>query len=822
MEIYLKLLGLGLIIALASVVLYLIKRKTRFDKLSKTYQHIIIGVIFGLLSIMGTEFGVPVEGVTANVRDAAPICAGLIFGAPAGIIAGIIGGVERFLAAYWGRGFYTQIACSVSTIFAGFFAAFMRKYLLENQRPSFLFAFFTGLVAEVVHLTFIFITHLSESQTAIKIVEIVTLPMVFATSVTAAIAALFVDITSKEIHKKRVKEVRISKVFQRWLLIIVFISYAATTTFVYAIQTNTATLNVIDSLKVGLNDATSDLSFAFVDDVYATSDDAIFGVLSTRRVGDKGYFVAYKTDGTEVYKGGTSLSFSDINNKYSLYKYYKIEVDGKEYCIMAVEYSSYYIIGTILAKDAFANRDAAIYINTFMEIIIFALLFIALFFLIKRLIVDNVKRVNSSLQKITNGYLETRVDVSGTVEFNELARDINKTVVALEGYIEEAASRIDKELALARDIQTSSLPSVFPPFPKIKKYDLFATMTTAKEVGGDFYDFYMVGDNKIAFLIADVSGKGIPAAMFMMQAKTLIKSLAEEELAVDEILTEANKKLCENNEAEMFVTVWMGILDTDTGRVNFASAGHNPPLLYRYNEGFEYYRSKPGFVLAGLPTVKYKAYFLTLNPGDRLFLYTDGVTEATDKENNLYGEDRLKEYLNSHANDENHKLLHGIKEDIDIFTKGREQFDDITMLVLDAKASKKEIMKTFKAEKEEFENVTSFVSGILENAGCDAKLLMNMELAVEEIFVNIASYAYTDGGTVDVAVDVDNNNAIIKFIDSGVEFNPLAKDDPDITLSASERKIGGLGIFMVKKLVDDIAYEYKNGKNILSITKKIK
>ena len=160
-------------------------------------------------------------------------------------------------------------------------------------------------------------------------------------------------------------------------------------------------------------------------------------------------------------------------------------------------------------------------------------------------------------------------------------------------------------------------------------------MIAAKEVGGDFYDFYKLNDTTVAFLAADVSGKGIPAAMFMMTAKTIIKDLAESGMAVNEIFTKANEKLCENNESGMFVTAWMGILDLTTGNVQFANAGHNPPLLKRANGDFEYLKTRAGFVLAGMEDIRYRAGEITLNQGDRLFLYTDGVPEATNVNNNL-------------------------------------------------------------------------------------------------------------------------------------------------------------------------------------------
>lgn len=818
MKIYLKLLGLGLIIVFFSALFYLLKRKTKFKDLKHSYQQIIIGIVFGGLAVMGTEFGVPVEGATANVRDAAPLCAGLIFGGPAGIIAGLIGGIERFFATYWGRGAYTQIACSVSTIIAGFFAAFLKKYMLDGKRASITFGIMAGIFMEVVHLTFIFITHLNDAKNAIEVVEIVTLPMIFGTAVSVALACLIVNLLSINVNTGRVKEKNLSTQFQKGILFLIVISYLFTTSFVYQVQTSTQTLSVTNLLQINLEDAGSDLGFAFVDGSYGTKDEAIASVLSTRRIGENGYFAAYDKNGNEIYTGGISVKIDKERDVLI-----KEKIDDK-YCTMYHDCDDYVLVGIMTEKEAYFVRDAAIYINSFMEIIIFASLFILLYFLIKKMVVNNINNVNNKLKLITGGNLNERVNINSSQEFVELSRDINLTVEALKGYIDEAASRINKELALAHNIQTSSLPSVFPPFPQIKKFDIYATMSTAKEVGGDFYDFYMIGSDKIAFLIADVSGKGIPAAMFMMQSKTMIKSLAEGGLPVDDVLTIANKKLCENNEAEMFVTVWMGILDINTGVVEFANAGHNPPLLYREGVGFEYFQSKPGLVLAGMDMVKYKKGTLELHPGDRLYLYTDGVTEANDVDDNLYGEERLKNYLNKHYKEVNRDLLDDVKLDIDNFARGREQFDDVTMLIVDYLKDNTQMKKrTFMASTEMLREVTDFIVGELEANNASMASINKIELSLEEIFVNIAHYAYPDGiGEAVITIEVIDDTAKISFIDTGVEFNPLEKVDPDLTLNAKERSIGGLGIFMVKKLMDDVTYEYKDKQNILTITKKIK
>ncbi len=358
------------------------------------------------------------------------------------------------------------------------------------------------------------------------------------------------------------------------------------------------------------------------------------------------------------------------------------EVSGvRSYC----QYShteGYYIIAVYPERDAALTRNITVYVLIFVEILVFSALFIVLYLLIEKRIVRNIGRVNDSLGKITAGDLDVAVDVRDGMEFSTLSDDINATVATLKKYIEAEAKRLDKELEFAHRIQLSALPSVFPPYPDHDEFEIFASMDAAKEVGGDFYDFYFAGRNKFVFMIADVSGKGIPAAMFMMTAKTHLRNMTESGMDIADVFTEVNDRLCENNAAEMFVTAWMGAIDLKTGVLSFVNAGHNPPLIKRADGSFEYLRSKANFILAGMEMTRYRRQELQLFPGDELFLYTDGVTEATDPAEQLFGEDRLQACLNEADTTDMTALCKKVKHAVDTFADSAPQFDDITMVAV--------------------------------------------------------------------------------------------------------------------------------------------
>lgn len=378
------------------------------------------------------------------------------------------------------------------------------------------------------------------------------------------------------------------------------------------------------------------------------------------------------------------------------------------------------------------------------------------------------------------------------------------------------------------------LPNIFPAFPDRQEFSIYATMDPAKEVGGDFYDFFMVDDSHLAVVMADVSGKGVPAALFMVIAKTIIKNQALTGEPLDAVFGRANDQLCANNGEGLFVTAFMGLLNIRTGEFTCVNAGHNAPLLRRKGGTYEYLHLDPGFVLAGLENMQYESCRFTLGRGDTLFLYTDGVTEALDPNEDLFGEDRLHDALNSDVGRELSvdKLLPYLRAELIEYAHGAEQADDITMLGLTYCGPKDEPSEkdgseqtmTVPASCAQLAHVQQFVDSVLDTLQCPDSTRIHIQIAVEELFVNIASYAYPSGeGNVIIQcrTEQDPSAITIRFRDRGTPFDPLNKPDADITLSAEERQIGGLGIFMVKDFMDSVDYVYQDGENVLTIRKVI-
>ena len=384
----------------------------------------------------------------------------------------------------------------------------------------------------------------------------------------------------------------------------------------------------------------------------------------------------------------------------------------------------------------------------------------------------------------------------------------------------------NKELGMATAIQKHMLPSIFPPFPGRKDFDVFAVMNPAKEVGGDFYDFFLIDDDHIALVIADVSDKGVPAALFMMASKIMLKNSAMLGRSPKEVLASVNRQICSNNQEEMFVTVWFAILDLKTGVLTATNAGHENPIIKSPSGQFEILKDKHNFIVGWDINAVYTEYQLQLEPGSKIFVYTDGAPEATNG-TERFGMDRMLESLHNNEDKDVDDIIGCLIGDIDTFVGENDQFDDVTMLCFEYKGrkeDKKEYSYTFSAKEDSLETALNPVLEVLEELQVEHKTIYKIRLALDELLTNIVSYAY-DGkeGVIEVHYEVNKNpkSISITISDFGKEFNPFDIDDPDLTADVNDRKIGGLGVFLVKNVMDEFQYQRENDKNIVTIKKNI-
>ena len=784
-----------------STIFYVLDKSTIFHNIGYYKKQIIIGLSFGVISILGSELGYSYLGAQINCRDAAPVCAGLLFGPLAGIIAGLMGGIERWFAVAWGAGTFTRLACTLGTILAGVHAALLRKYVFDNRRPFWLLAIAVAVLVEVIHLFLIVLTHTDAFREAFEIISSIGITLIVINSFSIGISSIIITLISQSnITLERKKQGRrITQIIQQWLIVAFALAFVLSTWYIYTYQTalsrqesRTLLEQSIKDVENGIDDLTNHILIQYATEITEELDKDLetlatwYGLTEINIANEKGiitdtnnkdfigfdfhsgpqsreflciidgdaesytqdympntYYqqhdgkIVYMKYGAVAYKDGLlqvgynadefkSLTgtilesvrsrhigqtgfviIADNNgeilylpeevqkgnnekidlNKYEPFSMQKCKVNGEDYYYSYDKTESYTIVGLYPLAEAERTRNISIYINSFMELIIFACLYIMIYKFIDIAVVRRINGFQNGLNAISNGQLDTSLNIRSTKEYSDLSDDINKTVNTLKKYIGEAEQRIKTELDLANNIQKSSLPIVTPIISKRGDFEIAPFMATAKEVGGDFYDFYFTNRHTLNFVIADVSGKGIPAALFMMRAKTELRSLSEIGYPVNEVLEKGNYELCNGNDAGMFVTCWQGRIDLETGLVQYANGGHNPPIVKRKNGDTFFLKEKVNFILGGMDSSKYNIQEIQLEPGDLIFLYTDGITEATNSQTELYGEKRLLNFISSHDYEHMDELCEGIKKDIDAFVKEAPQFDDISMIALKYKGS---------------------------------------------------------------------------------------------------------------------------------------
>ncbi len=515
-----------------------------------------------------------------------------------------------------------------------------------------------------------------------------------------------------------------------------------------------------------------------------------------------------------------------------------ITIDGKEYYLAysALSNNDWTMVTLIRTNDNLIMEN---YNNLNKQILTAFIIFFLLISVVIVLTIIISRKYSKSFTKpilalklgvdeIGTGKLNHALDIKTGDEIEELGTAFNTMAHNLEKYIENLSKmtaekeRIGAELDVATKIQASMLPCIFPAFPEREEFDIYASMTPAKEVGGDFYDFFMIDENNLAVVVADVSGKGVPAALFMVIGKTLIKDHTVSGKDLGEVFTEVNELLCEANSEELFITAFVGVLNLRSGEFRYVNAGHEIPFISRGGKPFVPHKIRAAFVLAGMDGTKYKAGVFQLEPGDKIFQYTDGVTEATDAHNELFGMKRLEDSLSAVAGASPEEILKQVKADIDGFVGEAPQFDDITMLCLEFKtrcSEGGEGMTVTELTIDSAAALTAYVETTLANEGAPMGVITKMNIALDEIYSNIVKFSGADFAKVTCGVE-NGNTAYLILADNGKPYNPLEREDPDITLSAEDREIGGLGIFMVKKSMTSIVYEYAGGNN--NLTMKLK
>ena len=525
--------------------------------------------------------------------------------------------------------------------------------------------------------------------------------------------------------------------------------------------------------------------------------------------------------GHAMQRGEEGIKRMNIGGKDS-YVFYKPL--GKTSCSMAI---------VCPESDIFGGFDRLR--RTVMSIVTVGLLLMLYFFI--RIItreLQPLRRLAKEAETIASGNFDTKLpELQRTDEIGQLSNSFAGMQKSLVRYIDELKdttaekASIESELQVASGIQMGMLPKDFPTSQERDDVQLYASLTPAKDVGGDLFDFY-IRDEKLFFCIGDVSGKGVPASLFMAVTRSVFRTVSAHESMPDRIVATLNATMADMNETNMFVTLFVGVLDLPTGRMRYCNAGHDAPLLV--GQGVGMLPCDPNIPAGFMPSWKYTLQETQIFTGTTIFLFTDGLTEAEDSTHALFKMERVnevaKQALANHQ-EEPRQLIAVMTDAVHQFVGDAEQSDDLTMMAIqyikkprDVRFSKRIILPN---DTKEVPTLAAFVDEVCEAVGFDAALTMKMNLAIEEAVVNVMEYAYPRGTRGDITVEAQANDVRLKFtiIDSGTHFDPTAQADVDTTLSAEDRPIGGLGIHIVRQYMDSINYERISGHNVLTLRKKL-
>ena len=423
---------------------------------------------------------------------------------------------------------------------------------------------------------------------------------------------------------------------------------------------------------------------------------------------------------------------------------------------------------------------------------------------------------NKNEQKTDRPHLAD--DTSGLFYENEVHADllVARSLVVRQDAVAKANARVETELETAARIQLQALPSIGA-LPKNEYYDLdiAARMTPAKEVGGDFYDCFYLDSTHLALMIADVADKGIAAALYMMMSKSLLDDHLTASRSPGRILEDVNRRLYKKSIGGMFVTVWLGILDLRTGEMVTANAGHEYPAICRVGGRFELFKDDHGFVLGGTKSMRYRETCLRFEPGDILFVYTDGVPEANDPGGTMLGEERMLELLDRAKDGSMEDLVDQVSHGIDSFSDGSPRFDDTTMLAVKFLSRTEPVGIAVSPRLEELTVLQDYVDSVVSEAAVPDLQAKKISISVDEIFSNIVKFS--SATHVRLVCRSENGRIILTFTDDGIPFDPLAQQDPDLSPAGLRRKAGGLGIYITRQNMDELSYSRSEEKNILTL-----
>ncbi len=864
---------------MVGVVLFLLPLIKPYNKLPQLYKDLIIGTLFLLLNIILMSFSVVGGEGEAQIRFSPcilpPLVVSLLFNYPAALVTTI--------GSFFYRTFFNftsvdliRYSSAFSILIAMVIGALLQHYIFNKKetgvRLNYVYGFFIGSIVETIRMFTTIIANMDIIDLIYPSIVIMDIFSIFTAGITTAFSVLILMIYRKESIRLRLRhDDRInSKVQKRTLGAIVLCSLISLI-LTSSVANNQAKINTNATIVNANYNIANEIHNTRIPDPEKKESEwsiALANIkqyVKTRSVQKTGYIVII-TDQDIVLDGGTckkgeifathmdQLSLRGIPFKLSSGRTIWEDEEknnvvvrnwrNEDYAMAWTDVSSYtqpdeiwipyafHIVSLIPMTEIDANFGVSVRISVYLQIMIFAILYLIIIRFISKKVVKNITDINSTLIDISEGNLNAKVDATGSREFVTLSQNINLAVGSLKNYSDEISRRLEQETELAINIQKNSVMTNFPNEPN---FEVYGSMRTAQEIGGDFYEYIKLSDDKVVFLLADVIGTGIAAAMYMVRAKTFLRTLLvldekTKSINLSSVVNRMNQEFATDNIMKSGMSMWIGLLDMKTNTLQYISADHPAPLVALEDKVYRPLPCRSNVYIGIEKEYNYEVETITFAPGSEILLYTAGVTQIRNKSGQMFGLEALTELVNSTRYFTMKQLVQNINDRLDEYNKGGVQInDDLTFLSFaftGLKDKKPEHEITLKAIPNNTPIATKFVESIMQQYNCSQKSQAIMLIAVDELFSNIAYYAYKGkegGGNGTIRIEIKDKVFKMQLIDNGIPFNPLAHLDPNYINSSAEERTnkGGLGIFMVRRSVDDMQYVYENGQNILTIIKTI-
>lgn len=807
---WIKTLASAALPVLFSALFYQVTLRTSFKKLKRWKQQLIIGVVFGLCSVSATFLGVTINGLILNVRDAAPICAALIFGGPAGILAGTIGAAGRLLTILWGQGTYSWLACSISCFLSGLIGAFFRHVFFDRRKPAWSLGILIAILMEIIHMLLILGTHLENTAQAVNFVSRAALPMIIANACSVGLSLFVVSRISRCQEKVQIQK-HVGQSLQMWLSLCILAGFLMTSICSYMIQTIAANETVTNTLKSAIEEVQEEILMqsSLDPDDRTLSSSTMVSKSGPVLITDENYTVLADPFGRQ----GSSFE-ADLLSRLNAWQRYELMIDNTNCFLMYGTIDNYCIVAYMPVAEAFYNRNIVVYLTTFNEFIVFVCIYFLMYYILRKFVVKNIQDLNSSLDQISSGNLDVVLQIEGNEEFASVSSDINQTVGVLKSYVEDSENRLSRERDYARAMQKAAVPAVFPAFPEIEEFDLYAMVVPYREVGGSFYNYIMLSRRKICFVVGDVSGTGLPSAIFMVRAKSLLQAQVQSGENLSLVFRKVNEALCQDNRDKLQLSVWLGLLDLGTGRMEYVNCGHTRPVLTVGSKTM-IPTTKVNAPLGLDPSEKFIINKIMLHPGDRLFLQTEGIINAKNQNGEPFGMSRLQKVLQKVQYESPKEVCDAVLACVQKFCTGVEQADDYTMFDLQLKSLETEDTIYLVPDDSSLEKALDFADKKGRDYKLSSQACQRIRLIVEELFANVIRYSGAKNAS--LAIRKDGAWIQIEIQDDGQPFDTRLIQVPNLNELNSERPGGGLNIFLIYQFAS-IDYNRTDETNLLAAT----